>query len=85
MYVCSLVYVLVCVCAWMCAHSLVCGCVFQLNYKQTEQLKENTYGTLTDTPELLHAAYLKDVYSQVRRLSLFRPPPYSMLPLVDIY
>ncbi|XP_023181896.1 nebulette isoform X10 [Xiphophorus maculatus] len=36
----------------------------QISYKQTEQLRENSYGTLTDTPELLHASYLKDVYSQ---------------------
>uniref|UniRef100_H3CBY1 Nebulette n=1 Tax=Tetraodon nigroviridis TaxID=99883 RepID=H3CBY1_TETNG len=34
------------------------------SYKQTEQLRENSYGTVTDTPELLHASYLKDIYSQ---------------------
>lgn len=44
---------------------LVCVCVRQRSYKQTEQLRENSYGTLTDTPELLHASYLKDIYSQV--------------------
>lgn len=42
-----------------------CLHVLQISYKQTEQLRENSYGTLTDTPELLHASYLKDVYSQV--------------------
>lgn len=39
--------------------------MFQRSYKQTEQLRESSYGTVTDTPELLHASYLKDVYSQV--------------------
>lgn len=37
----------------------------QTSYKQTEQLREHRYGTVTDTPELLHASYLRDVYSQV--------------------
>ena len=37
----------------------------QSSYKQTAQLRENSYGTVTDTPELLHASYLKDIYSQV--------------------
>uniref|UniRef100_A0AAZ1XL92 Nebulette n=1 Tax=Oreochromis aureus TaxID=47969 RepID=A0AAZ1XL92_OREAU len=31
---------------------------------QSQQLREHSYGTVTDTPELLHASYLKDVYSQ---------------------
>ncbi|MEQ2158259.1 hypothetical protein GOODEAATRI_010444, partial [Goodea atripinnis] len=42
----------------------ICVYVLQRSYKQTEQLRENSYGTLTDTPELLHASYLKDIYSQ---------------------
>lgn len=50
---------------------------YQLNYKQTEHLKENSYGSLTDTPELLHAAYLKDVYSEVSCQSLFRSLPQT--------
>uniref|UniRef100_A0A3B5JZU9 Nebulette n=1 Tax=Takifugu rubripes TaxID=31033 RepID=A0A3B5JZU9_TAKRU len=29
-----------------------------------KQLRENSYGTVMDTPDLLHASYLKDVYSQ---------------------
>uniref|UniRef100_A0A3Q2ZMS8 Nebulette n=1 Tax=Kryptolebias marmoratus TaxID=37003 RepID=A0A3Q2ZMS8_KRYMA len=36
----------------------------QTSYKQTDQLRGNSYGTLMDTPELLHASYLRDVYSQ---------------------
>ncbi|KAG7248519.1 hypothetical protein CRUP_024411, partial [Coryphaenoides rupestris] len=36
----------------------------QKSYKQTDQLRESLYGTVTDTPELIHAAYIKDVYSQ---------------------
>uniref|UniRef100_A0A8C7CL84 Nebulette n=1 Tax=Oncorhynchus kisutch TaxID=8019 RepID=A0A8C7CL84_ONCKI len=35
----------------------------QASYKQTAQLRESSYGTVTDTPELLHAAYMKDVYT----------------------
>lgn len=41
------------------------SCMSQKSYRQMEQLRENSYGTVTDTPELLHASYLKDVYSQV--------------------
>lgn len=37
----------------------------QSSYRQTERLRENSYGSLTDTPQLLHASYLKDLYSQV--------------------
>ena len=37
----------------------------QASYKQSAKLRESSFGTVTDTPELLHAAYLKDVYSQV--------------------
>lgn len=37
----------------------------QTTYKQTSNLRDSAYGTVTDTPELLHASYLKDVYSQV--------------------
>lgn len=44
---------------------MVSVCLLQKSYKQTEQLREHSYGTVTDTPELLHASYLKDVYSQV--------------------
>lgn len=43
----------------------LCVSVWQRSYKQMEQLRENSYGTLTDTPELLHASYLRDIYSQV--------------------
>lgn len=43
---------------------MACVCVSQRSYKK--QVRENSYGTVTDTPELLHASYLKDVYSQVR-------------------
>lgn len=44
---------------------MVSVCLMQKSYKQTEQLREHSYGSVTDTPELLHASYLKDVYSQV--------------------
>uniref|UniRef100_A0A3Q3KZB5 Nebulette n=1 Tax=Mastacembelus armatus TaxID=205130 RepID=A0A3Q3KZB5_9TELE len=36
----------------------------KIQSQQMDQLRENSYGTVTDTPELLHASYLKDVYSQ---------------------
>ncbi|RXN14889.1 nebulette isoform X2 [Labeo rohita] len=36
-----------------------------VSYRQASQNRESSYGTVTDTPALLHAAYLKDVYSQL--------------------
>jgi len=43
----------------------VCVCVFQVSYRQASQHRESSYSTVTDTPALLHAAYLRDLYSQV--------------------
>ncbi|RXM29698.1 Nebulette [Acipenser ruthenus] len=36
----------------------------QVSYKQMSELRQNTYGTVTDTPEMLHAAHVKDIYNQ---------------------
>ncbi|XP_077364974.1 uncharacterized protein LOC144009238 isoform X3 [Festucalex cinctus] len=36
----------------------------QRAYKQTEHLRDNSYGSVSDTPQLVHASHLKDVYSQ---------------------
>ncbi|KAI4881786.1 hypothetical protein NFI96_011480 [Prochilodus magdalenae] len=49
------------ICVYVC---LGCVFLFQLPYKQLSQLSHSSFGTVTDTPELLHAAYLKDIYSQ---------------------
>ncbi|MGH0156341.1 UNVERIFIED_CONTAM: hypothetical protein FKN15_031324 [Acipenser sinensis] len=36
----------------------------QVSYKQMSELRQNTYGTVTDTPAMLHAAHVKDICSQ---------------------